>query len=76
MHPIDPNRPLLRPAYGLPVRNPGEIARSCDNGWHVPIMSTRHVVNDVVHADCRYCGCKLMRMAASRRWFRCGVMGG
>ncbi|MDB5687020.1 MAG: hypothetical protein JWR77_1609 [Rhizorhabdus sp.] len=76
MQPNAPARPLLRPAYGMPPRASAEIAHSCDNGWHVPLASTREVINDIVHADCRYCGCRLMRMAASRRWFRCGVMGG
>jgi hypothetical protein len=48
----------------------------CEEGHHCAKPQSKHVVNGVTRAECRYCGCDLMRMAASRRWFRCGEMGG
>jgi hypothetical protein len=48
----------------------------CDDGHHCATPRSKHEVDGVTRAVCRFCGCDLMRMAASRRWFRCGEMGG
>jgi exosome complex RNA-binding protein Csl4 len=69
-------RTLLRPQYEA-VAAP-DVARSalgCENGRHSAISATKVDVGGVIHAECRHCGCQLMRFAASRRWFRCGEMG-
>lgn len=50
-------------------------ALGCENGRHSAISSSKVEINGVVHATCRHCGCELMRLGASRRWFRTGSMG-
>jgi len=50
-------------------------ALSCENGRHSAITSSKVEIGGVVHATCRHCGCELMRLGASRRWFRTGEMG-
>ena len=51
-------------------------ALGCENGRHSAITSSKVEIGGVVHATCRHCGCELMRLGASRRWFRTGEMGG
>lgn len=51
-------------------------AAGCENGRHSAIGSSKVEIGGVVHATCRHCGCELMRLGASRRWFRTGEMGG
>jgi hypothetical protein len=51
-------------------------AAGCENGRHSAISSSKVEIGGVVHATCRHCGCELMRLGASRRWFRTGEMGG
>jgi len=51
-------------------------AVDCENGRHSAISSSKVEIDGVVHAVCRHCGCELMRLGASRRWFRTGEMGG
>lgn len=51
-------------------------AIGCENGRHSAISGSKIEINGVVHATCRHCGCELMRLGASRRWFRTGEMGG
>lgn len=51
-------------------------AVGCENGRHSAISSSKIEIGGVVHATCRHCGCELMRLGASRRWFRTGQMGG
>jgi len=51
-------------------------AISCENGRHSAIGASKIEINGIVHATCRHCGCELMRLGASRRWFRTGPMGG
>ena len=48
---------------------------SCESGRHSAISSSKVEIGGVVHATCRHCGCELMRLGASRRWFRTGQMG-
>lgn len=50
-------------------------AAGCENGRHSAIGSSKVEIGGVVHATCRHCGCELMRLGASRRWFRTGEMG-
>jgi predicted SprT family Zn-dependent metalloprotease len=50
-------------------------AQACESGRHSATARAHSVVQGISYAECRHCGCKLMRTAASRRWFRCGVMG-
>lgn len=51
-------------------------ALGCENGRHSAIAGSKVEIGGVVHATCRHCGCELMRLGASRRWFRTGEMGG
>lgn len=51
-------------------------ALGCENGRHSAVTGSKVEINGVVHATCRHCGCELMRLGASRRWFRTGQMGG
>lgn len=51
-------------------------AASCEVGRHSAIVGSKIEIGGVVHATCRHCGCELMRLGASRRWFRTGEMGG
>ena len=51
-------------------------AIGCENGRHSAVSASKVEINGVVHAVCRHCGCELMRLGASRRWFRTGQMGG
>jgi len=51
-------------------------AAGCENGRHSAISSSKVEIGGVIHATCRHCGCELMRLGASRRWFRTGEMGG
>lgn len=51
-------------------------AVGCENGRHSAISGSKIEIDGVVHATCRHCGCELMRLGASRRWFRTGQMGG
>lgn len=51
-------------------------AIGCENGRHSAIGSSKIEIDGVIHATCRHCGCELMRLGASRRWFRTGQMGG
>ena len=48
----------------------------CENGRHSAITSSKVEITGNIHATCRHCGCELMRLGASRRWFRVGQMGG
>ncbi len=75
---------LLQPIARAPFRPSGDapvqpqISRSllhCENERHSALASSKIEVGGIVHAECRHCGCQLMRLAASRRWFRCGEMG-
>ena len=50
-------------------------AAHCENGRHSAVSGSKIEIGGVVHATCRHCGCKLMRLGASRRWFRTGEMG-
>ncbi|ATE66891.1 hypothetical protein [Rhizorhabdus dicambivorans] len=51
-------------------------ALGCENGRHSAVSGSKVEIDGVVHAICRHCGCELMRLGASRRWFRTGQMGG
>jgi len=51
-------------------------AIDCENGRHSAVTGSKVEIGGVVHATCRHCGCELMRLGASRRWFRTGQMGG
>jgi len=51
-------------------------AACCESGRHSAITSSKVDIGGIVHATCRHCGCELMRLGASRRWFRTGEMGG
>jgi hypothetical protein len=51
-------------------------AVGCENGRHSAISGSKIEISGVIHATCRHCGCELMRLGASRRWFRTGQMGG
>lgn len=51
-------------------------AIGCENGRHSAVSASKVEINGVVHAVCRHCGCELMRLGASRRWFRTGQRGG
>jgi hypothetical protein len=51
-------------------------AAGCEVGRHSAITSSKIEIGGVIHATCRHCGCELMRLGASRRWFRTGEMGG
>lgn len=70
------------PLHLLPIdiaRDHGHAKLSaigCENGRHSAIGGSKIEINGVVHATCRHCGCELMRLGASRRWFRTGEMGG
>jgi hypothetical protein len=57
------------------VHPPKASAIGCENGRHSAISSSKTEINGVVHAVCRHCGCELMRLGASRRWFRTGQLG-
>ncbi len=48
----------------------------CENGRHSAVTGSKIEIGGIVHATCRHCGCELMRLGASRRWFRVGEMGG
>jgi hypothetical protein len=50
-------------------------AIDCENGRHSAVSGSKIEIGGVVHATCRHCGCELMRLGASRRWFRTGEMG-
>ncbi|TZG27537.1 hypothetical protein [Sphingomonas montanisoli] len=50
-------------------------AIACENGRHSAVARVHDAVSGVSYAECRHCGCKLMRTAAARRWYRTGVMG-
>lgn len=50
-------------------------AIGCESGRHSAIGNSKVDIGGVVHATCRHCGCELMRLGASRRWFRTGEMG-
>jgi hypothetical protein len=50
-------------------------AVDCENGRHSAVSGSKVEIDGVVHAICRHCGCELMRLGASRRWFRTGEMG-
>ena len=50
-------------------------AVDCENGRHSAVSGSKIEIGGVVHAVCRHCGCELMRLGASRRWFRTGEMG-
>ena len=50
-------------------------AIACESGRHSAVARVHDPVSGVSHAECRHCGCKLMRTAAARRWYRTGVMG-
>lgn len=67
--------PTLRrhPAAQHPVKI---SLAGCENGRHSAITTSKVDIAGVVHATCRHCGCELMRLGASRRWFRVGQMGG
>lgn len=77
MQPLNTSRPRLGLAFD-PDRN--AIVKSrvplCDDGHHCATPRSKREVDGITRAECRFCGCSLMRMAASRRWFRCGEMGG
>lgn len=51
-------------------------ALACENGRHSAVSGSRAEINGITHAVCRHCGCELMRLGSSRRWFRTGRMGG
>ena len=66
--------PILRPK--VTRHHPVKIdATGCENGRHSAIRGSKVEVGGVIHATCRHCGCELMRLEASRRWFRVGQMG-
>jgi len=54
---------------------PKPSAMDCENGRHSAMSGSKLEINGIVHATCRHCGCELMRLGASRRWFRTGEMG-
>lgn len=68
--PLQPAR--LTTPQGTPVKL---TAAGCENGRHSAITRSKVEIDGIVHAVCRHCGCELMRMGASRRWFRTGQMG-
>ncbi|MET0375673.1 MAG: hypothetical protein ABW128_15625 [Rhizorhabdus sp.] len=69
-----PLQPALSIASeGDPVKS---SAHGCENGRHSAITTSKIEINGIVHATCRHCGCELMRLSASRRWFQTGQMGG
>jgi len=65
--------PLVAPK---PIKYFKASAHGCENERHSAIGSSKIEINGVIHATCRHCGCELMRLGASRRWFRTGQMGG
>jgi hypothetical protein len=65
--------PFNGPTGSVPFK---ASALGCENGRHSALGSSKSEINGVVHAICRHCGCELMRLGASRRWFRTGQMGG
>ena len=68
-----PLQPVLSASPHIPLKL---SAAGCENGRHSAIGSSKVEIGGVVHATCRHCGCELMRLGASRRWFRTGEMGG
>lgn len=68
-----PLQPAPLSSHGAPAFKAS--AAGCENGRHSAIGSSKIEINGVVHATCRHCGCELMRLGASRRWFRTGQMG-
>ena len=68
----------LQPATSSALRSahhPKLSALGCENGRHSAASGSKIDIGGVVHATCRHCGCELMRLGASRRWFRTGEMG-
>lgn len=67
----------LQPALTIaPKGEPIKLtALGCENGRHSAITRSKVEIDGIVHATCRHCGCELMRLGASRRWFRTGQMG-
>lgn len=63
----------FRASKSVPIKI---TAIGCENGRHSAISGSKVEIAGVVHATCRHCGCELMRLSASRRWFRTGQMGG
>lgn len=63
--------PIIAP-QGDPIKL---TAIGCENGRHSAITRSKVEIGGIVHATCRHCGCELMRLGASRRWFRTGQMG-
>jgi len=73
----DSAMPLQSATCFTPHRDhPKLSAIGCENGRHSAASGSKIEINGVVHATCRHCGCELMRLGASRRWFRTGEMGG
>jgi len=70
-----PRNPSLR-SCAVPVHPIKLSLAGCENGRHSAITGSKVEITGNVHATCRHCGCELMRLGASRRWFRVGVMGG
>lgn len=68
-------RPILHPAFKAAPGHASPSLRGCANGRHAPLASSRIEIDDLTHAQCRHCGCQLMRMNGGRRWFRTGMMG-
>ncbi|KKC24745.1 hypothetical protein [Sphingomonas sp. SRS2] len=68
----------LQPALTVPPKgDPVKLsAAGCENGRHSAITASKVEIDGIIHATCRHCGCELMRLGASRRWFRTGQMGG
>ena len=59
--------------FDVDLKKHSDIA--CESGRHSAVARVHDPVSGVSHAECRHCGCKLMRTAAARRWYRTGVMG-
>lgn len=67
----------LRPVSLVSSEGPQAKASAahCENGRHSAVSGSKIEFDGIVHATCRHCGCELMRLGASRRWFRTGEMG-